>query len=186
MPQYVQIANIILSSLTVLAQALSLVLLYALLTKKQRVLNLVPPVALRSAFIIALIAMFGSLFYSEIAGYEPCTLCWYQRILMYPQVILLGSALLFKWKDILKACGVLSGLGACVAGYHYLLQLGVVKGTCGVVGYSVSCSQRFVMNFGYITIPLMAFSAFLLILLLVLTAHRFQRSHERSLEKNNP
>lgn len=124
--------------------------------------------ALPLAFTTALIAMFGSLTYSEILGYEPCKLCWIQRILMYPQVLILGCALWGRHKGVralLDTSLVLSTVGAVVALYHYLMQLGVIsEGSCAAVGYSVSCAQRFVMQFGYITIPLMAFSAFLLII----------------------
>lgn len=173
MPQYVQIANLILSSLTVIAQILSVILLVGILTKNQHVLTLCKKRGVLACGIIALIATAGSLFYSEIAGFDPCKLCWYQRILMYPQVVLVGLALAGRLRDIMIAVGTLSGIGAIVAGYHYLLQIGVVSGTnCGAVGYSVACSQRFVMNFGYITIPMMALSTFILIFFLALAHHR--------------
>lgn len=118
--------------------------------------------------MVALVAMVGSLIYSEIIGYEPCKLCWLQRIFMYSQVILLGMALFKKDYKIISYSIVLSIIGAIIAGYHYLLQLGVASGLpCSAVGYSVSCSQRFVMQYGYITIPMMALSAFVLITLLL-------------------
>lgn len=122
--------------------------------------------ALLFAFVVALIATSGSLFYSEIAGYEPCKLCWFQRIFMYPQVILLGLALWKKDYGIKLYGIVLSAIGAVIAGYHYLLQLGVAPALpCAAVGYSAACSQRFVLQFGYITIPMMALTAFLLIII---------------------
>ena len=125
------------------------------------------------AFIVALTATAGSLFYSEIAGFTPCTLCWYQRILMYPQVFLFGVAL---WKNEYKTADyhiVLSILGALIAGYHYLLQIGVLPELpCSAVGFSVSCAERFTMNLGYITIPLMSLTAFLLIILLMAVKKR--------------
>lgn len=121
------------------------------------------------AFLVALTATLGSLFYSEVAGYEPCRLCWYQRILMYPQTLLLGMAWVKRDRNIRDYCLVLSGLGAALAAYHYSLQLNVISGvSCPVVGYSVSCSQRFAMEYGYVTIPLMALTAFLLIVTLLI------------------
>ena len=124
--------------------------------------------ALLLAFATALIATLGSLTYSEILGYEPCKLCWIQRIFMYPQALILGLAIWGKHKGVnalLDVSLVLSVIGALVAAYHYLMQLGIVpEGSCAAVGYSVSCAKVFVMQFGYITIPLMAFSAFLLII----------------------
>ncbi|OGH88302.1 MAG: hypothetical protein A3J93_01955 [Candidatus Magasanikbacteria bacterium RIFOXYC2_FULL_42_28] len=114
------------------------------------------------ALVAVTIATLGSLFYSEIAGYEPCKLCWAQRIFMYPQVILLITAFAKKRAGAMLAYTLpLSVIGGLIAIYHYLLQLGVVSGVaCGVVGYSVSCAQKFVLTYGYITIPLMAVTAF--------------------------
>ena len=125
----------------------------------------------QNAFLVSLGATVGSLFLSEIAQFEPCKLCWFQRIFMYPQVFLLGIALWKKDLGIYTYSIALSAIGAIIAGYHYLLQIGVAPALpCSAVGYSADCSQRFILQFGYITIPLMAFSAFLLILLLNLNA----------------
>ena len=85
---------------------------------------------------------------------------------MYPQVILLGMAWLKKDYGIILYSLALSVIGALIAGYHYLLQIGLVPSVnCSAVGYSISCSQRFVMQFGYITIPMMSLTAFLLIII---------------------
>lgn len=121
------------------------------------------------SLIISLAATLGSLFYSDIAGYDPCKLCWYQRIFMYPQPFLLWLAMRKKDLKILRYTVILSIFGALLSGYHYLLQLNFVPNLpCSAVGYSISCSQRFVMQFGYITIPLMAFTAFALLIILAL------------------
>lgn len=162
-------ANLILSSLTVIGQIVIALLAISLVSRQTRVLNFISKNALLFSFIVALIATLGSLFYSEIAKFEPCKLCWVQRIFMYPQVFLSAIALWIWKKDKLLTLAAdnhiaLSFMGAVVAGYHYLLQIGIGPDLpCAAVGYSVSCSQRFVMNFGYITIPMMAFTAFLLI-----------------------
>jgi disulfide bond formation protein DsbB len=170
MPPLVQTVNLILSGLTVIGQVLILVWVLAYLVFRRAPLaemlrGLWERDALRFAFIVSLVATLGSLFYSEIAHFNPCTLCWYQRIFMYPQVVLLGLALWKKDKGIALYSLALSVIGAAIAGYHYLLQRGVVPELpCAAVGFSESCSQRFVMTFRYITIPLMAFTAFLLII----------------------
>lgn len=147
---------------------LLLVLLFFYWRRRKVFLDFIANNAYLFAFIIALTAMSGSLFYSEIAGFTPCILCWYQRILMYPQVILLAVAL---WKGDRKTADyhiVLSAIGAFIAAYHYLLQIGVLPELpCSATGFSVSCAQKFVMNFGYITIPMMALAAFLLIIILM-------------------
>lgn len=171
MSPLVSTANFILSSLTVAAQAAIVPLLAVLLLyrkgKGATLLDFVGKRAILFSFIVALTATLGSLFYSEIAGFEPCRFCWFQRIFMYPQAIILGLALWKRDRGVGEYSIALSAIGAAIAGYHYLLQRGVVpESSCDAVGYSVSCSRVFVMNFGYITIPLMAFTAFLLILLL--------------------
>jgi disulfide bond formation protein DsbB len=121
------------------------------------------------AFVAALLATLGSLTYSEILGYAPCKLCWIQRIFMYPQVLVLGLALWGKHKEnraLLDLSLLMSIIGGVAALYHYLMQLGFIpEGSCAAIGYSASCAERFVLQFGYITIPFMALSAFALIAL---------------------
>jgi len=162
----VDIADNLFSFLTIVAQILVVAIVIAVVTKNEKLEKLIGDKALLLAFLVALVSTLGSLFYSEIAGYDPCKLCWIQRILMYPQALLLGSVLFWKrgLEIISKNSFILSVVGAAIAGYHYLLQIGVTESaSCGLVGYSSSCSQVFVMNWGYITIPMMALSGFLLI-----------------------
>lgn len=168
---FVSVVNQALGLLTIVAQVLSVVLIVLAIVRRGKpgdvFLSFFRDNAITISFIVALIAMLGSLFYSEVAGYDPCKLCWYQRILMYPQVVLLLMALIKKRKDIIDYSLVLSVIGALIAGYHYLGQLSITSLPCSVVGFSASCSQRFVMQYGYITIPVMAFSAFLLMIVLM-------------------
>lgn len=164
--------NLLLPILTVSGQVFFVILLFAIFLQNKFVLLFVKKNATLIAFIVATFATLGSLYYSEIMGYEPCKLCWIQRIFMYPQVILLGLALIKK-ETIVSTYNsiVLSILGGLVAGYHYLLQIGAVPNLpCSAVGYSVSCSQRFVLEFGYLTIPMMALTAFAVILLTLITS----------------
>ena len=106
-----------------------------------------------------------SLVYSEIIGYEPCKLCWFQRIFIYPQVILLGLAWYRKEWILSLYSVVLSVMGGTIALYQYLLSFGIVPSLpCAAGNEGVSCNQIFVVEFGYITIPLMSLSGFLLIL----------------------
>lgn len=168
----------LLSILTVIGDILAVLFVIMLLFGK---VSLVARLSFRRImwlmFIIALIATCGSLFYSEIVHYEPCKLCWFQRIFMYPQILLLGLALWKRDNRIFDYILWLSLIGMLIAGYHYLLQLGIVSGGfCGTVGYSVSCAQRFVMEYGYITIPMMAFTAFTLNFLLGLASKLLPRT----------
>ena len=147
--------NQILSILAIIGQIFILALILS-----PRAREILSKHALVFTFLIALIATSGSLFYSEIAGYEPCNLCWYQRILMYPMVFLLLTAIIRRDQNIFKYTFVLSLLGVFLAGYHYLLQIGAVPEIpCSAVGYSASCAQRFVMTYGYITLPMMSLTA---------------------------
>ena len=116
------------------------------------------------AFGAALVATLGSLYYSQIAGFVPCTLCWYQRIAMYPltAITLVG---ILGHDDRLPAYVLpfsLTGLG--LSTYHYLIQLGIVAHS-GVCAIGVPCDARYVNYYGFVTIPLMALTAFLIITL---------------------
>ncbi|MDP3996821.1 MAG: disulfide bond formation protein B [bacterium] len=157
------------SFLTVVAQILVALAVISLFFKRKenRLTGFFQKYGLVLAFAAAFLATVGSLIYSEIIGYEPCKLCWFQRIFMYPQVVILGLALFAsEKKELIKSAIILSIIGAFIAFSHYILQTtGISIFPCTAVGYSASCSQRFVMNFGYITIPMMALSAFLLIVL---------------------
>lgn len=158
---------------TVAMQVLSIFLLIAIVVRKSfpSQLNFFGKNATLFAFIVALATMVGSIFYSGVIGYEPCALCWYQRIFMYPQVFLLGLALVKKDRNIIPYSLLLSAVGAVIAAYHYLVQAGITDNLFCLTGESsVSCSQRYFVSFGYITIPMMSLSAFLLIIFLMISA----------------
>jgi len=163
-----------LSLITIVANIFAVVILITWFVKTtwaKKIKNLVINNSLWLAFIVALLATLGSLYYSEGAGYNPCKLCWLQRIFMYPLVPLLAIAATNKDKKFADYGIVLSVIGGAIAIYHYLVQIGIIVQIkeCSVIGYSSSCSDQFVKNFGYITIPMMAFSAFLLITLLMIS-----------------
>lgn len=160
-------ANYILSVLTILGQIAIIGLIIAHLAKKD--LPFIKSRVLLLSFLTALGAMLGSLFYSKIVGYEPCVLCWYQRIFMFPQVFILGLALIKKDFSVLVYTRILSAVGLIVSGYQSLLQMNLVPdlGGCNAVG-ATSCAKIYFLTFGYITLPLMGFTAFLLIFLLSL------------------
>lgn len=163
------IANNLLPILTIIGQIIILVLIISGLLQKRCILSrwLINN-NLLAAFLISLIATLGSLFYSEILHYQPCKLCWFQRIFMYPQVILLGLAVWHKDLNIKKYSLSLSVIGLLIAAYHYLMQIGwIIAINCGAVGYSVSCTETFILQYGYITIPMMSLTAFGLMALLM-------------------
>lgn len=135
--------------------------------------------ALLFSFLVSAIAMSGSLYFSEVAKYTPCLLCWYQRIAMYPLVAVQGVSLFKKRIHIWDHVLVLSIIGIVIAGYHYLLQIGIVPPpSCSELGYASACSDRFTLNFGYITISMMSFTAFGLIIASALLGKRYGKMHE--------
>lgn len=113
-------------------------------------------------WIVAMVATLGSLYFSEIKGYEPCTLCWYQRILMYPLTFIFAVAFFKRDYKIFHYTLPLSVLGMLVSAYHYGVQkLGwELSDSCQI---GVPCSGMYIDYFGFITIPLLAFTAFALI-----------------------
>lgn len=134
------------------------------------IMNDVRTNSIKIAFTFALLAMLGSLFYSEIAGYTPCLLCWYQRIAMYPLVFFLGGAIYKGVRDVRAFVLPLSLTGAAIAAYHYFTQITSYTGSCAAD--AVDCAQNYIFFAGFITIPLMAFTAFCIISLLVLVAKK--------------
>ena len=136
--------------------------LFFLFSKKNRVHKLISKYSLHLALVFALVATLGSLFYSEIAHYEPCRLCWYQRIFMYPLVILLLVAVLKKDFKISLYLLPMSIIGGIIAVYQYIIQVASIPSVCSINSVE-SCTTKFFFDFGYITIPWMAFSAFFLI-----------------------
>lgn len=115
-------------------------------------------------WIISLIATLGSLFFSEIMHYEPCTYCWYQRILMYPLVVIIGIAYIQRNAKIAATTLALSLIGACIALYHYGIQkISFLQDNAAACG-RVPCTGAYINWFGFITIPFLSLIAFLLIL----------------------
>jgi len=154
----------LLSILTLIGDVLLIFLIYRLVIKKDFKNNFLTKNTLFFAFIISLIATFGSLFYSEIAGYIPCKLCWYQRIFMYPLPILLGIALFKKDNKISRYAIPLSIIGGIISIYHYITQILNNSAICSAE--STTCASKIFFSYGYITIPIMALTVFALIIFL--------------------
>jgi disulfide bond formation protein DsbB len=114
------------------------------------------------AFGAALVSMLGSLYYSEIAGFVPCTLCWYQRILMYPLTVITLVGILSRDRYLPYYALPLSVTGMGLSTYHYLIQLGVI-GHTAACAVGVPCGLRYVNYLGFVTIPLMALTGFVLV-----------------------
>lgn len=120
-------------------------------------------IALYLAWFQSLLAMLGSLYYSEIRHFVPCTLCWYQRILIYPLVIIIAVGILRKDKKLYQYVLPFSILGVLVSLYQVLLQQGIIISSAAPCSVGVSCALGYTKYFGFITIPMMSLAAFILI-----------------------
>ncbi|AIE59196.1 disulfide oxidoreductase [Bacillus methanolicus] len=118
------------------------------------------------AWATSVIAMFGSLYFSEILQFEPCELCWYQRILMYPLVIILGIAVIKKDYRIAFYSMIMSGIGFFTSLYHYSLQKVPFMADHAISCGRVPCTSQYINWFGFITIPFLALTAFTIIFII--------------------
>ena len=121
------------------------------------------------ALSTAILATMSPLIYTYAYYFTPCTLCWYQRIFMFPLIIILFIAHIRKDFKIKIYIYALSIAGLCVGVYHYLSQqlhskFDIDMSGCDAIGMSASCSEHYFMEYGYITIPLMAMTGFILII----------------------
>lgn len=118
---------------------------------------------LLSMWVVSLVATLGSLYFSEIRQYIPCDLCWIQRIFMYPLVIIIGVAYVQKNVRIAATTMIFAIIGGCISLYHYGLQklafLAEAAPSCG----QVPCTGQYINWLGFITIPFLALTAFILI-----------------------
>jgi disulfide bond formation protein DsbB len=127
------------------------------------------PMALGLAWAAAAIGTSGSLYFSVGIGFVPCNLCWYQRIAMYPLVLILGIAVVRNDLDVRRYAGPLAAAGAILSIYHYQLERfpSQASFSCTI---DVPCSVTLFTRLGFISIPWMAGSAFLLIVTLLAAA----------------
>lgn len=119
------------------------------------------------SFLISLIATLGSLFFSEIMNFVPCSLCWYQRIFMYPLVFIFLINLLYPDRSVFKYSFPLVIIGLFISIYHNLLILKMIPENLSPCVSGVPCSVDYLNYFGFITIPLLSFMAFLIIFILL-------------------
>jgi disulfide bond formation protein DsbB len=115
------------------------------------------------SWIISCLAMGGSLFFSEVMEFPPCILCWYQRIAMYPLVLIFFIGLFPINKDVFKFSFPLITLGWIVALWHNLLHFGIIKEELSPCREGVACSTVYINWLGFITIPILSLLAFSLL-----------------------
>jgi hypothetical protein len=155
--------------LAVMALVLGLVVVVARVTRRRAtsaaLAGELGRVAPGLAAAIAVGSMAGSLYFSEVAHYVPCTLCWYQRIAMYSLAVVLTVAALRRDRGIRPYAVVLAALGLVVSTYHWLLERfpSLDTGACSSV---VPCDVVWFERFGFVTLPFMAGCGFLAVLAL--------------------
>jgi len=125
-----------------------------------------------SCFIVASIATLGSLFFSEIMEFVPCTMCWYQRIFMYPLVLIFLINLLYPDEKVFKYSFPLVLTGMLFAIYHNLLMWKIIPESAVPCKQGVPCSTEYFEYFGFINIPFLSLFAYSLILVLLLVGQK--------------
>lgn len=142
-------------------------------------MNKLRPYLYPLAFLQAVVAMAGSLYFSEVLHLVPCVLCWYQRIALYPIVIIALIAQLRKDDKAYQYILPLSISGFLVAVYHnvlyYAVNWGIRPDWSGPCVAGVSCTTRYIEWFGFVTIPLLSLLAHLFIIVLMIIAWRIDR-----------
>lgn len=124
------------------------------------------------ALFVSVIAVAGSLYLSEVLHYEPCRLCWFQRIFMYPQLILLGIATYRGDKRIIPYVLPLCLIGGSISLYHYAEQKIPALSKILPCTIGVPCNEDYLNFLGFITVPLLALIAFALIAILLWTGRQ--------------
>jgi disulfide bond formation protein DsbB len=142
-------------------------LIYGRSALLDELLDAVDDAALWIAFLIATCAMLGSLYFSEVANFVPCRLCWFQRVAMYPLAVILLVAAIRGDRGIRWYAIPLAGLGACVSIYHYLVEWHpqLEGDACDPTN---PCSLVWFREFGFVTLALMALCGFVTIIALLL------------------
>ena len=118
---------------------------------------------LKCALLVSFIATGGSLFFSEVMQLPPCVLCWYQRIMMYPLILIFSLGLFRKVKESFVYGTTLSVTGLVIAIYHNLLYYHILPESIAPCTSGVSCTSRQIEWFGFVTIPSLSLIAFTLI-----------------------
>jgi disulfide bond formation protein DsbB len=158
--------NLIFAIGTFVLQIFVVVLLINLFFKNEKLTGFISSNFSKLGFGISAIAVSVSLTYSIVLGYAPCLLCWWARIFFFPQLIIFSVAWL-KQKNVGLEVLILSVFGIAVTAYHTYIDFGGgALVSCETGG--VSCLKRYVFEFGYITIPVMALTGFVLLALLAI------------------
>lgn len=133
----------------------------SMLTAYKKTLNLIDKYSYQLAFALSASGVIGSMVFSEILNFVPCTYCWWQRVAMFPLALILGAAVLYRQKLAYLYSLPLAMVGTVLSAYHSLLQWNIITESadgCSLVG--PSCAEPEIQWLGFITIPFLAFLTF--------------------------
>ncbi len=128
---------------------------------------------LQFALIISLTSTLGSLYFSEILKLPPCLLCWYQRIFMYPLVVIFAVGIIKKDKNIPYFALPLSIIGLVIAAYHNLLYYKIIPESLEPCTIGISCTTKQIEWLGFITIPFLSLVSFIAITVIMLLFKKY-------------
>lgn len=131
------------------------------------------------AFLVSLAAILGSLFYSEVIGFEPCVLCWWQRVFLYPSAVILLVSLIKNDKSVFMYVVPLTLIAGLVALYQSYANFGGIS-VLSCTGAEGACSKLFVKEFGYVTIPVMSLTVSLYVLFLAWVNKKFRNENSNA------
>jgi disulfide bond formation protein DsbB len=115
---------------------------------------------LLAAWLLVTTATLGSLFFSEVMELPPCSLCWYQRVFMFPLALVLFMGLFPFDPKVVRYALPLSVAGTLAALYHMLLQSGIIPESAAPCSPGVSCADVDMLVFGFVSIPILSLFAF--------------------------
>jgi disulfide bond formation protein DsbB len=139
-------------------------------------MNFIKKYTLYIAWATALLAVLGSLYFQYVLNLPPCVLCWYQRIAMYPLVLVIGVGIVKKDKNFLYSALPLSIIGGLIALYHNLLYYKILPESAAPCSTGISCTTKLVEYFGFVTIPLLSLLAFIVIIISLLI---YRKTHDQ-------
>ena len=114
-----------------------------------------------------------SVFFSYVLEYEPCVLCWYQRICLFPLIFIFAAGLLPTFdKNVIKYALPLAIVGGVIAFYHTLLYAGIIPESIQPCSKGVSCTEKYIELFGFVSIPMLSFFAFAALVTLLIILKR--------------
>jgi len=179
MPASVNYFNIFLGLGAIAFQIFSVAALALLFLgpKKNLYLDFIDKHYLNLGFLISLLASLFSLVYSEVIGFLPCYLCWYQRVFIFPLPFIFGMAIWYKERKVVKYVLPLLSVGFIISVYQnliYYFKPDASNLPCDASG--ISCYQQLVSVFGgYISIPMLSLTTYLALLTIVLVAHFYKK-----------